>query len=233
MERVKENQEEPVQMSSMPQTKSVWQQLLELSAALTVSISLLLLSLNLTATYIYEGNQGLIDLTGVSGTTSLAAGDDQVSNAFNLGFTFDYYGQAFTQARVATNGCLHFKTSGAYCNDYTPDPLTGQHTYTLYPLWTDLIRDNNSQVLAKSFTDKTVFGWYNMREYNRSGSDNSFEVILWTNDTFEFRYGALDIINHDVLIGEDRQLFSALYSTFFMMNVIQVQLTTAGTCAID
>ncbi len=129
----KENQEEPVQMSSMPQTKSVWQQLLELSAALTVSISLLLLSLNLTATYIYEGNQGLIDLTGVSGTTSLAVGDDRVSNAFNLGFTFDYYGQSFTQARVATNGCLHFKTSGAYCNDYTPDPLTGQHTYTLYP----------------------------------------------------------------------------------------------------
>jgi len=228
MERVKENQEEPVQMSSMPQTKSVWQQLLELSAALTVSISLLLLSLNLTATYIYEGNQGLIDLTGVSGTTSLAAGDDQVSNAFNLGFTFDYYGQAFTQARVATNGCLHFKTSGAYCNDYTPDPLTGQHTYTLYPLWTDLIRDNNSQVLAKSFTDKTVFGWYNMREYNRSGSDNSFEVILWTNDTFEFRYGALDIINHDVLIGEAGSS-SQLY-TYYFHDECNTGSTNTATC---
>ena len=228
MERVKENQEEPVQMSSMPQTKSVWQQLLELSAALTVSISLLLLSLNLTATYIYEGNQGLIDLTGVSGTTSLAAGDDQVSNAFNLGFTFDYYGQAFTQARVATNGCLHFKTSGAYCNDYTPDPLTGQHTYTLYPLWTDLIRDNDSQVLAKSFTDKTVFGWYNMREYNRSGSDNSFEVILWTNDTFEFRYGALDIINHDVLIGEAGSS-SQLY-TYYFHDECNTGSTNTATC---
>ena len=85
MKRVKRSQEEPVQMSSMPQTKSVGQQLLELSAALTVSISLLLLSLNLTATYIYEGNQSLIDLTGLDNTTSLATGDDQVSNAFNLG----------------------------------------------------------------------------------------------------------------------------------------------------
>ena len=55
-------------MSSMPQTKSVRQQLLELSAALTVSISLLLLSLNLTASYIYEGNQSLIDLTGLDNT---------------------------------------------------------------------------------------------------------------------------------------------------------------------
>ena len=99
---------------------------------------------------------------------------------------------------MATNGCLHFKTSGAFCNDYTPDPLASQFTYTLLPFWTDLIRDNDSEMLAKSFDDKTVFGWYDMREFNRA-SDNSFEVILWTNDNFEFRYGALDIINHDVL----------------------------------
>ena len=160
-----------------------------------------LLSLNVSSTYIYEANQSLIDLTNQSGTTSLNAGDDQVSAAFNLGFTFDFYGQAFTQGRMATNGCLHFKTSGAYCSDYTPDPLANQYTYTMLPFWTDLIRDNDSSMLAKSFNDKTVFGWYDMREYNRA-SDNSFEVILWTNDTFEYRYGALDIINHDVLIGE-------------------------------
>ena len=35
-----------------------------------------------------------------------------------------------------------------------------------------------------------------MREYNRSGSDNSFEVILWANDTFEFRYGGLDAVSY-------------------------------------
>ncbi len=40
-------------------------------------------------------------------------------------------------------------------------------TYTLYPFWTDLIRDNGSKILAKNFTDKTVFGWYDLREYNR------------------------------------------------------------------
>ena len=160
-----------------------------------------LFSLNLSSTYIYEGNQSLIDLTNQSGTTNLNAGDDQVSSVFNLGFTFDFYGSGFTQARIATNGCLHFKITGAYCNDFTPDPLASQYTYTLLPFWTDLIQDNDSKMLAKAFSDKTVFGWYDMREYNRA-SDNSFEVILWTNDTFEFRYGALDIINHDVLIGE-------------------------------
>ena len=173
-----------------------------------------LLSLNLSSTYIYEANQSLIDLTNQSGTTSLNAGDDQVSSVFNLGFTFDFYGEAFTQGRMATNGCLHFKTSGAYCSDFTPDPLASQYTYTLLPFWTDLIRDSGSSMLAKSFSDKTVFGWYDMREYNRA-SDNSFEVILWTNDTFEFRYGALDIINHDVLIGEVGSGSKEIYQYYY------------------
>tara|TARA_R110000824_G_scaffold23609_1_gene84367 strand:- start:167 stop:2737 length:2571 start_codon:yes stop_codon:yes gene_type:complete len=173
-----------------------------------------LLSLNVFSQYIYEANQSLIDLTNQSGTTSLNSQDDQVSAAFNLGFTFDFYGSGFTQARMATNGCLHFKTSGAYCSDYTPDPLTSQYTYTLLPFWTDLIRDNNSKMLAKSFNDKTVFGWYDMREFNRA-SDNSFEVILWTNDNFEFRYGALDIINHDVLVGEVGSGSSEVYQYLY------------------
>jgi len=173
-----------------------------------------LFSLNVSSTYIYEANQALINLTNQSGITNLNSGDDQVSAAFNLGFTFDFYGEAFTQARMATNGCLHFKISGAFCNDFTPDPLASQYTYTLLPFWTDLITDNGSSMLAKSFNDKTVFGWYNMREYNRA-SDNSFEVILWTNDTFEYRYGALDIINHDVLIGEVGSGSKQIYQYYY------------------
>jgi hypothetical protein len=173
-----------------------------------------LLSLNVSSTYIYEANQALIDLTNQSGTTNLNVGDDRVSNAFSLGFDFDFYNQTFNSARMATNGCLHFKTSGAYCSDYTPDPLANQYTYTMLPFWTDLIRDNGSKMLAKSFSDKTVFGWYDIREYNRA-SDNSFEVILWTNDTFEYRYGALDIINHDVLIGEVGSGSSEVYQYLF------------------
>ena len=175
---------------------------------------MLLLTCNLSATYTYQNNQALINLTNQSGTTNLNASDDQVSSAFNLGFTFDFYGQAFTQGRMATNGCLHFKTSGAFCSDYTPDPLANQFTYTLLPFWTDLIRDSGSSMVAKSFDDKTVFGWYNMREYNRA-SDNSFEVILWRNDNFEFRYGALDVIKHDVLIGEMGSGSSEVYQYLF------------------
>ena len=178
------------------------------------SVALLLFASSVNANYIYEANQSLFDLTSQTGTTNMAVGDDQVSAAFNLDFTFTFYGEDFTTARMATNGCLHFGSSGSYCNDYTPDPLP-EITYTLYPFWTDLIRDNGSKVLAKNFTDKSVFGWYNLREYNRSNTDNSFEVILWkSNDAFEYRYGGLNIINHDVLIGE-QGTSSELYTYYY------------------
>ena len=70
-------------------------------------ICLLLLSANITAQYIYEANQNLFDLTNQSNTTNLNSGDDQLSAAFNLDFTFQLYDNSYTSARMATNGCLH------------------------------------------------------------------------------------------------------------------------------
>ena len=179
------------------------------------------------ANYIYENNQPLFDLTTQSGVTSLNAGDDQVSAVFNSDFTFNFYGEGFTSARMATNGCLHFDSSGSYCNDYTPDPLP-QYDNTLFPFWTDLIRDNNSKMLAKNFSDKAVFGWYDLREYNRSGSDNSFEVVLWTNSTFDYRYGELDINRHDVLIGEQKD--ASNYYHYLFYDECNTGTTNTGAC---
>ena len=195
-------------------------------------ICCLLLTSNLSAQYIYEGNQSLIDLTNESGTTNLNVGDDQLSSAFNLDFTFTFYDKEFTSARMATNGCLHFGLGTGnvnynnYCGDYTPDPLP-QYNYTLFPFWTDLIRDNQSKMLAKNFSDKTVFGWYDLKEYNRA-SDNSFEVILWTNSTFEFRYGALDIIQHDVLIGQQKD--SDTYYQYLFHDECNTGTTNTSSC---
>ena len=191
-----------------------------------------LLSLNVFSQYIYEGNQSLVDLTNESSTTNLNVGDDQLSSAFNLDFTFTFYDKQFTSARMATNGCLHFGLGTGnvnynnYCGDYTPDPLP-QYNYTLFPFWTDLIRDNNSKMLAKNFSDKTVFGWYDLKEYNRA-SDNSFEVILWTNSTFDFRYGDLDIIQHDVLIGQQKD--SDTYYQYLFHDECNTGTTNTSSC---
>ncbi len=161
----------------------------------------------------YESGTSLIDLYNMSGTTNLNSSDDQWSGQVNLGFTFDRWGYNWSKARMSTNGCVNFTgrsdgKNSSNCNDFTPQSLPYRN-FTLYPLWTDLIRGSASQtghnkaskMLFKQFTDYSVFGWYYLKEYNRNSS-NSFEVILYHNDTYEFRYRELDIIQHDVLIGE-------------------------------
>ena len=168
-------------------------------------VNCLLFFNSLQATYTYEANQPLFDLhrnaNNFQGELAYEVVDDGISPAIDLSFDFTFYGSTFSQARMSTNGCLHFGDSGDYCNDFTPDPINGQHTYTLYPFWTDLIRDNDARMKSWGDSSKMIFGWYEMREYNRA-SDNSFEIILWNNNSFDFRYRELDIINHDVLIGE-------------------------------
>jgi len=129
---------------------------------------------------------------------------------------------------MATNGCLHFGSSGSYCNDYTPDPINGQHTYTIYPFWTDLIRDSDSRMKSWGDSSKMIFGWYNLREYNRA-SDNSFEIILWNNHSFDLRYRELDIINHDVLIGEVGANKDNSY-TYYYHDECNTGSTNSSTC---
>ena len=157
--------------------------------------------------YVFEGGTSLIDLYNMSGTTNMNACDDCVSGwSPDFGFDFDIFGQTYRKAKMSTNGCVNF--TGLNCQDYTPQPLPYRDK-TLYPFWTDLIRGNANQtdgthaskMRFKAFEDYVVFGWYYMREYYRNSS-NSFEAILYANDTYEYRYRELDIIQHDVLIGE-------------------------------
>jgi len=173
------------------------------------------------------GANNLLDLTNVSGTTQYNISDDGKSAAVSLGFDFDFYGVTYTSGTISTNGCFSFSTN--YCNDYTPDPLPDT-PYTIYPFWTDLIRDGNSKILSKSFDDYFVVGWYDMREFNRA-SDNTFEMFLYANAAIEFRYGALDIINHDVLIGTQGN--STQYSQYIFHDECNTGTTNSNCINTD
>ena len=186
--------------------------------------------------YIYEANQPLYHLqnnaNNFQGELAYEIADDGISPVIDFSFNFNFYGNTFDSARIATNGCLHFGlTSTAYadyCGDYTPDPLP-RYKNTLYPFWTDLIRDNNSRIKSYGDSEKMIFGWYDLREFNRSGTDNSFEIILWPNHTYEYRYGALDIINHDVLIGEQGPDTSKIY-TYLYHDECNTGSTNSSSC---
>jgi hypothetical protein len=175
---------------------------------LTLSLLLFVSTANATNTEFTAGTLDIINLPNQSGTTSWNLNDDSISSTINLGFNFDFYGETFTSGKGATNGCWTFTGYTNTCYDYTPDPLPQSGMdMTIFPLWGDWIRDSGSKMLYKTFGDTTdtdqyfVLGWYNMREYNRS-SDNTFELWLYeTTNNIEFRYGNLNITQHDIIIG--------------------------------
>jgi hypothetical protein len=159
--------------------------------------------LSQTTTTLFQ-DKPLWDLR-LENATDMSANDDGTSQAFNLGFDFTFFGETFDQAYMASNGCLIFGALATgnnwekNCTQYNPSPEPNTN-YTMYPFWTDLIMRDNSDMLAKQFNDKVIFGWYEMWEYDRN-SKNTFELWLYPNDSYEARYGELDIKEHDVFIG--------------------------------
>ena len=155
-------------------------------------------------TVVYSADKPIWDLR-LDNATDMSAPDDGTSQVFNLGFDFTFFGETFNQAYMASNGCLIFGTLATNnnweknCTQYNPSPEPNTN-YTMYPFWTDLIMRDNSDMLAQQFNDKVIFGWYEMWEYDRD-SKNTFELWLYPNDSYEARYGELDIQNHDVFIG--------------------------------
>jgi hypothetical protein len=143
--------------------------------------------------------QELVDIRNDPPVTNLTVGDDQVSQWVQLPFTFTYYDTDFVAARMSSNGCLSF--SNTACNSYNPQQLPYQD-FIMYGFWTDLIIINNyAKMLYKSFDDKAVFGWYDISEYYNSSNNNTFEIILYNDNSYEYRYGNLRLLNHNILIG--------------------------------
>ncbi len=80
-----------------------------------------LVSFNVLSQYTYESDQDLYDLNAnannFNGELAYEVSDDGISPAIDLSFNFTFYCSTFSQARMATNGCLHVGNSGSYCNE--------------------------------------------------------------------------------------------------------------------
>ena len=142
--------------------------------------------------------------------TALNLNDDAVSSMQNLGFDFTYYGNTYSQARVAMNGFVTFNSNFNVYNqrNYMSEviPASG-FDFTVFALWSDFIdkNNNNGSPYVGTYGDTGskywVAGWYNVNEY-RNNNLSSFEAILYeTTNVIEFRYDKINVSNHDITIG--------------------------------
>ena len=153
-----------------------------------------------------------------SGSTPLNLGDDN-SRLMQLGFTFNYFDQPFTQAWVSSNGFVSFSNSNNLCcQGY---PITDQRTpaNTIFGMWTDLISNSNPYVKTSTVNGLSTFtaSWINTMEYYNNRSQ-TFQITFDSTDTFSILYGnTTNLQNHQALAGYTSPTNS--YQLYYGSNV--------------
>jgi PKD repeat protein len=136
-------------------------------------------------------------MTLLTGATLGPAGDDKGAN-ISIGFTFNYCGVSYTNARFCTNGWLTLNQSGVLSYE-NPSLFTATApNTTLAPWWDDLEDDVNSTLRYKTTgtTPSRVFTaeWDSVLTYSSYATARiSFQVKLFeSTNVIEFHYGNIE-----------------------------------------
>ncbi len=128
-----------------------------------------------------------IDAT--DGSDSGLAGDDRYSDPIDIGFSFRFYENVYTQVHAGTNGYLSF---GQGYTSYRNRPIPGAtppHSF-IAPFWDDLI-------VGTSGNAGKVY-------YERGGTaPNRYLVVEWWQVS---RYGRADLLTFEAVLYEDGQI---------------------------
>lgn len=125
-----------------------------------------------------------------SGGTRVTALDNQddwrTSVAFPGGFTFEYFGNAYSSLGICSNGFLSFtSTSTTYTNASLPS--TSAPYNLIAPFWDDLIMDSQSSIWTRKDADAFVVTFNNMKRY--SGTERvTMQVLFMANGEIRFQH---------------------------------------------
>jgi len=136
-------------------------------------------------------------ITSITGGSPGPAGDNSYSDV-EIGFSFNYLGIDYSQARINTNGWLSLNLTGD--NTSSNDNIilfdTSAPTTVLAPWWDDLNADSNATIayLTEGSAPNRVFitEWENILSYSSGAATRlNFQVKLYeTTNIIEFCYGS-------------------------------------------
>lgn len=130
-----------------------------------------------------------------TGTASTIAGDDQFGGPYAIGFTFSFYGNAYTQLYFSTNGLITFGSgSSSYSN--SPIPTTFAPNNFLAPFWDDLyigtgVGTAYYQMIGSAPDRQFVVEWDKVRTLGGSNLF-TFEAILNETGDIWFQYNSMN-----------------------------------------
>ena len=143
-----------------------------------------------------------MDATTGTDTGMNGASGGQHFGPVDLGFSFRYYENTYTQVHIAASGFLTFTDAGAWPN-YSQIPAPGEPNNVIAPYWAPLYLSASAPTgrvyYLRGGTAPTryfVVEWYDVAggsATDPTGSDDlfRFEVILYENGDILFQYGQM------------------------------------------
>jgi membrane-associated phospholipid phosphatase len=154
---------------------------------------------NVVNSFTLEPSQ-FIDVSQTGNIVPNLQGDD-LSSLIDLPFAFTFYGKAYTQAGISSNGLVSFGGTNA---DFTNQPLNSAasdlaNLPSLLPFWDDIETRSNEGDVATVFTEtqgtlgsrKFIVQWHQVEAYpfGSETGDITFELILTEgSNAIQFNY---------------------------------------------
>jgi subtilisin family serine protease len=131
----------------------------------------------------------------MEGDTPLGLGGDDNATQVDLPFSFDFYGQTYNTAYVATNGFINFLGFDAtFFNNPIPDG--NSPNAAIYPYWDDMFVDGEASVFTASFGSapdrQFLIEWRNVAYFADFSRRVDFEIVLHENGQILTQYRNID-----------------------------------------
>jgi hypothetical protein len=149
-----------------------------------------------------------VDISGI-GTqvifSSSGYSDDGNKGPFPIGFSFDFYGNAFTEFYACTNGWVSFtSTKTAYSNQPLPNSGYSVPENLLGVFWDDLVHRSGtgsepvpSAVYYYNDGTRLIIQFQHMYRIANWTDDLNFQVILYPNGKVAYQYETVDASTMD------------------------------------
>lgn len=122
--------------------------------------------------------------TQYAGTDTGTTGDDRVTDTFNIGFSFTFFGNAYTQFQATTNGliCFNGQATTTYTNENIPS-ASGPNN-CIFAFWDDLMSYGTTQpILYRTIGNvgsrMLIVQWTNYGYYSSDLPMGTFQIILY------------------------------------------------------
>lgn len=131
-----------------------------------------------------------------TGTQVSFTSDDQNLGPYSIGFSFPFFGNTYSQVRIAANGWVSFTSSAtgatSYNNVYLPSSSAPEN---LLACWWDDLSPQRTGTNVRRWTnnvDSFIVSFENVQSYANSGLYD-FEMILTADGSITYQYGDMGV----------------------------------------